>query len=433
MTDARRPRRLAVVGSAMLIFLLLAAPSQGTQHENSQPEETYGPDLAPVNPEEVRSVMSNLGVGENEAKLRLALATPIENLRQELMRRYGDAFAGLWYEPGPPWRIMVGLTRDAEQILEDVRGQFPRPRLLVAEQREWPLTELRAVWERAGNERHRLRAEGVDLRAVYPEHEINRVVIEVPERRPGDEERARAILESDAVVLRVQDEPPPTFQACGWLQCSSLRGGQKITTGASGTGTACSLGFGAKSKTDNAPYIITAAHCIGRTSSHNGVNMYANKDGVGWQLIGKHHAGQTGGDVDAAIIHEETANWSVNEYLIHSSTSTAYPINGVYLGTSLDTTNVLCGSGYVSTSPDCRNVMNGSWSGDVEGVWFNNVVVYGQCTADGDSGGPVYAGNGAYAVHFAGNGCSSTSAGWASYALNVETRLGVNICWSQIC
>lgn len=264
------------------------------------------------------------------------------------------------------------------------------------------------------------------LSAAYLARE-QKLEVRVP--RVSDATR-QTIMRLYPEVILSQGEPAPmtcntTLTA---LTCTApIRGGIYIIGDNHGP---CSAGFMVKSVSDQAPYVLTAGHCVSGGDVENFYGLRLS-DGAR-RLIGEGHSktyNLTLGQ-DSGIIHlSNTTSWGTGSagwvYVMASSTQ----YNGITYTTTADESYDITNAKLTSTLPQgarlCRTGTTsgtkcGPLIGQEVGTDFFDVRVR---ACSGDSGGPFYVNHTAYGVLSGGinaiDGCTQPTSNQYIYAQEV--------------
>lgn len=312
-----------------------------------------------------------------------------------------------------PGQVMVAFTeRAAEQTEALARASgFAVPQALVPIEVTNTLKDLEATRAAVIADFDSLKVNS-GVVSHYIDEPSNRVVVEVAQpwlarsTQLTNTYGEQQLLRFTAAGLDESTDIPPWSGGCRTFNthCNPLRGGIALST--------CTLGFKANAASNQ--YWITAGHC-GNSQSHSGVNA------------GPVVKEANSGSLDAQI-HSVGSGWSVANWIAESSGQASYPILAVERGFSMPNGVYLCFKGKY-TAVQCAPIVNGNWWGVFDGIDRFNMLTISICPQTGESGGPVYAYNWAYAIALGRRTSSSGSCTWGiyTYVKNIEPWGGIEI------
>lgn len=216
-------------------------------------------------------------------------------------------------------------------------------------------------------------------------------------------------------VYTLTERPKPEAD-CGWVSdgftCDlPVRGG--VLIGEYG----CTLGFLARSRTDSRLYGLTAGHCL-KDQAASTITFSRAKDDSRIPL-GTRHNYVYGAAGDAGIINISDPKTREAAIACQCSwvTVLASPDNGGVPGTSANERYKILRDG--TSTEGMRVCFTGKRSGTSCGRVLRlgvpsstgvlNLTEANYCHTNGDSGGPVYAGNTAYGIHQGNGGTACTA------------------------
>jgi hypothetical protein len=256
------------------------------------------------------------------------------------------------------------------------------------------------------------RIASVNATAPHPlgsHYDVSESAVTLTLPRQGDMTAAQARLVDEArqllgTLLRTEVDSTAMAPAqCGLLTCTPpLRAGVKIINPAE----SCTLGFLARSNSDNKLYAFTAGHC--HYDSARASDWTSNFGGAD-HVIGKVHNYVYGNLGDAAIIAVNNPapypqGWGPRAWvLVHSSGDTVY--NEAYtIGAAEEPAlnSRVCKTGYAGGT-DCgtyyqQGVTTTYTNRDGTRTTMSHLLRANFCVYPGDSGGPVYANHTAYGL-----------------------------------
>ncbi|MFX4292298.1 S1 family peptidase [Streptomyces bohaiensis] len=360
---ARLTRRS--VGAGLSTLLLAAGlATLGTSTTAAAAEDAASPGL-------LAAMQTDLGLTEDQALTRLAQEADATEMAPLAEKAAGDTFAGSWFDP-ESGGLTVAVT-DADVVAAVERtGATTEIVAHTAEELDAVKAEIDALTDEAPTG---VAGWGVDIAT-------NQVVVQVVEENADDpavQEFLTAAGATGPVSVSTLAEPITTDAA-------GIVGGDPFYVGNS----RCSIGFSVRGG------FVTAGHC-GTTG--NAVRGWDNTH------IG-HVQGRVWPGSDMAWVNVGSGWWtepvvlgwgSISDRLVRGS-------NAVPVGSSIcrsgSTTGWRCG-----TLTAVNQTVQYSSGQVANGMSFTNA-----CSAGGDSGGSVIAGDQAQGVHSGGSGsCGSSS------------------------
>jgi streptogrisin C len=370
----------------------------------------------------VTALMSDWGVSQSEAALRIRRQDTFSRLGGALARDYPKEYGGLWIDHANGGAVTVAVTEPG--IAMAMARGFGVDKLVTEVLVERSLADLEAVRASIARHSERVFNSGDVLPTTAIDVKRNAVSVRFPysstggSRLSGFERLLRRSYGSGVIVTRghesLQDD------ACTATACAPpIRGGLRIRGSQN-----CSTGFVVATSSGQLA-VTTAGHCpppAGGIYTHN-------KRAIGITL-----ASQDSGDVDARAIEVSDANyWAPANWVLHQGFGTFPPdesytitsravkseiVLGLYLCRTGARSGTKCGEVTILNSSRSRN---------------GNTGLYGieACAGGGDSGGPYYdpAANKAYGTHVqsgAGN-CTGPETSYFSPIDSVERALGVTV------
>lgn len=357
----------------------------------------------------VVSLMGDYRLDRASAERRLNWQGQAPGLSKRLQSILGDRFGGVWIQPATG-RLAVGVVGNRSPAAAAVSSAATVcgvgdavDTVTVAHSQK----EINAASTWLGERIAAVNATAPNALGSYSDVSASTVTLTLP--RQGGLTATQSQLVVDAqrrygTLLRTQlDDTAVAPAQCGRLTCTPpLRAGVQIKN----PSASCTLGFLARSNSDNKLYAFTAGHC--HYDSSRTSNWTSQFDGAD-HVIGKVHNYVYGNLGDAAIIAVNNPapypqGWGPRAWvLVHSSADTAhnesYPIRA-YDSPVLNSR--VCKTGYAGGT-DCGTY----YQQDVTATYTNDdgtktTMVALQranfCVYPGDSGGPVYANNTAYGL-----------------------------------
>jgi hypothetical protein len=455
---------LVTMTMASTIALLIAAPAA----------------FAKVHPTEVKAYSEGIGVSAEIAEERLTIQHRGLDLAPELEDVLGEDYAGVWFDNNAGEYVIPLLKSSDRQAIatkladKQLHGAYRlTPARLTWQELEAAQDRLNAALQALGK-RDEVQPRGLQT-SLDPER--NMVTVETAPWLSGEEESKVTRLARDVgPVSPPRPGPSAQFRAspliCGEENCSRpLRGGVSLNNPSAN----CTAGFLTRGDANGKRYVLTAGHCVATPNPR--WEWYAYDLGAGieekvglaeqWHYPGNDWAkiNATGGYWDtppwsSLIVHwggrdpERPTPWA--EYAINE----AYPITGEAASV---VGNLACHSG-ITTGTTCGFIHKKNVSKNYGGGWVNGLVEMGGqpedkelCADEGDSGGPVFAGNkalgllssgSALVICWAGEGWGGpyvwyTEIGKATSALGVHlptiddnkpvgtTTEATNVSWNQ--
>ncbi|WP_227870130.1 MULTISPECIES: S1 family peptidase [Streptomyces] len=363
MSRGRVTRR--TVGAGLSTLLLAAGlATVGTGSTAVAADEAASPGL-------IAAMQSDLGLTEDQALTRLAQEADATELAPLAEEAAGDTFAGSWFDPASG-DLTVAVTDDsAVAAVEKTGATTERVAHSAAE-----LDAVKADIDKLTDDAPAgVASWGVDVRS-------NEIVIQVVEENADDPAVRDFLTEATAagpVSVETLDEPITTDAA-------GIVGGDPFYVGNS----RCSIGFSVRGG------FVTAGHCGNAGAAVRG-----------WDNT---HIGTVQGRVwpgsDMAWVNVGSGWWTepvvlgwgaIPDRLVRGSS--AVPV-GSSICRSGSTTGWRCG-----TLTAVNQTVQYAGGAVANGMSFTNA-----CSAGGDSGGSVIAGDQAQGVHSGGSGsCGSSS------------------------
>jgi hypothetical protein len=425
----------AVVVVAVSALSIGAVPAWDAAGEDAAP-----PAQRQVTDPAVRHLAAEKGLSIAEAQRRIDVQQRAPKLDETLAGALGPArYGGVWI--GDDDRVKVGIV---EAVTRPAVTAAAAAHQLVGEFDPVPvrhsLVELLVAnaWLADQVSRANVNAKSEMVTGYKPS--ANTVQLGVPpdteEMSPGQGavlDEARQRYGSMLSTYTVTGRPRPT--ACGTennrLTCDTpLRAGVWIAGGE----TACTLGFLARSRSDNTLYGLTAGHCLKDESATTTWYTYDRSGNTRTDVGTMHRFVYGEGDAglinigidedDKALQHQIDACGCSWVLVLDSSDTTRneqYPIYGT--GNGVEGLRV-CHTG-AANGTNCGQVVR---LGVTSSTGVRNLVETNYCGGDGDSGGPVYAGNIAYGLHQGKlSFCDSLYQG----ARDAENLMNVNIMFNR--
>jgi hypothetical protein len=344
-----------------------------------------------------------------EAEARIAWQHRAGDLQPTVEARMGERFGGMWISQANGGRIRLGVAGDpaaiplAHRVLDEldlggVTDVVPVKRSMrdLVAARDAVIAELRrqygARWQDAGA--------GAGIRTS-----TNSVTVSLPPSAFGG-------LASTAVAARLTRSlgdaitvdytaVPIKASACNHPYCDPpLRAGVSIGN----TKSQCTAGFPARSRADNALYIMTAGHCGLSDPDLPWRSYFSDHETYRW--IGKtleHRRIYGDGNGDAQIIRvNDNDVWKTRAWVFvrngeDTVRDTDYPIKSD--GTAMEDDRV-CMSGR-SSGTDCGTVLSVQQCRTYfdPPAWVCGLTVANYGSTDGDSGGPIFSFHKAFGLH----------------------------------
>ncbi len=358
--------------------------------------------------------------------MRLRRQGQVNDLLQRLQREGLAEFAGLWIDHDDGGRVKIAFSGNVEVNLAAARRGFAEPDVLIGVPVANSGATLAALRDQIRADRALLSSSILGRYWFVTVEEDNNVVSMTVE---GLTPAQRGFLEQryGTAAFRVVDgaapQPGATTNCPGDRHhCNNpLRGSIKIANIT--RGGECSLGFTGRDNATGGSIIITAGHCAeyGNLLSHNN------------RLIGTVSKSEIIALADSLKARENTSNWSISNLVYRAQYDDSYRIHHISGNTNVANGTALCNAGFVTGGPDCQTVMDGDWEGFVGPRYHYNQVQVRGCFREGDSGGPVYAANTAFAIAFGGSNTNQPNCGFsndyyvASYIGHVQNHNGVTV------
>jgi Trypsin/Alpha-lytic protease prodomain len=393
------PRRRAapLLAATATLALLRLAPAYAAEEKDPLAVDEYA---------------KAYGVGEGAAVARIALQEKAAGVANALEARLGPDYAGVWFD-NADGVFVVPIVSKADAGAVDKQfaaygiGQAGYRTTLV----DSTIEELEAAQAALAEEAAKgPLANGRARMGIDPS--INSVVVEIDSEIAADQRAAvRAQVSSSPVAVKLVELPAKAFddraEACSWNNeprraCDPpFHGGVEIWN--DNTGFTCTSGFAMTGNANGNTFVATAGHCF---PSNLGTWWAQTSNGFEAALGAWENSYFGSGNADAGLIRVKDTSWWVKEWgwrghvVIWGSPGTpetiqnpSNPINGSqssYVG------EYVCHSGR-TTGSSCGTVQQLNVKVSYGGTSLNHMTkVNGACGNEGDSGGPVYAGN--YAV-----------------------------------
>ncbi len=365
---------------------------------------------AEVLPFEVSEYRKDFGVSAASAKD--ALETQEEGaetaIEAGLEANLGKDYAGIWFDnQAGEFVVPVTDASDRSAITSEFAAAGLQPEYRTATATStW--AELEAAQERLNRALAVPMSEGLIQTSLDPRS--NAVLVNWAE---GLGDNGLALLQKEAAVADVDVKlvrlpqtslgavPAACGELYGWAACDPpLRGGVEI--GEDGFITDCTAGFKATGRTNSNRYVVSAGHCALLGGSN--VQYWMSKDSKDIErYLGYTEQAQWGKGTDLLKINANGTYWDVSPWpsqIVEWGTSGGLPKDPAHAISSEGSSFVgqyACHSGAV-TGSTCGNVtqVNVSVSGKYgsESYTVNHMAKLSPvCSSQGDSGGPVYAGN----------------------------------------
>lgn len=395
-------RNQSAVALATLLFVTSASTTSGIASE--RPPLPDGADRAGT-----EAPLSSFRVAEPNGIL--AWQSEVARIAPEIERTLDDNFGGVWFDTEDPEVLYVGVAdADPRRTADRVRDLVPEEAGVTTStrvvSREFSLEDLTSTFD-AVTELIQSSAviDGPNFSAEIDEA-TNRVEVFAPTdgaATPRQMDVLREITSRFSDRIRVvRDDTVIVSDRCSGDYCDQpLRAGVGLGYNPSSGGSAvCTAGFFARSRSDNALYLMTAGHCL---RSRGGAQWFTRQPSTGNRTphnIGTTHNYAYGLDGDIGIIRVTNPNWTPRQWVYvravtDSTTNTAreesYSIRAV--AAPLQGQRV-CMAG-ITTDTRCGTVNSGgvSYVDSRTGVTISNVVRANYCAEGGDSGGPVFSAN----------------------------------------
>ncbi|ARQ68525.1 S1 family peptidase [Streptomyces marincola] len=383
--------RLRVCTSALLVLGVLGATEAGAAPApDSAPDATR--EAAAAAPALVDALARDLGIGEDEARTRLAQEAEAAEAQPAARDAAGDAFAGAWFDPAAG-SLVVAVTDPA--AARDVRETGAQTRLVAHSAAELDATaEAMADLAEGGAPPEGVVGWGIDTRA-------NTVTLDIVRGASDDAEVAAFVADArraGPVEVRERADAAPAPFAAGVV------GGDPYRTG----NVRCSIGFSVHGG------FVTAGHC-----GQPGAAVY------GWDgsLMGRFEGSSWPGN-DYGWVSVGHGWWTVPVVLGWGTVSDALvrgsaeaPI-GASVCRSGSTTGWHCGT--VLGKNETVNYVGGEV---VHGLTRTSV-----CAQPGDSGGSYISGDQAQGVTSGGWGnCSSGGQTWHQPVNEILSAYGLRL------
>jgi len=352
-------RKLKFISAFVLLALLLSAVSGAVlANEPLSPigsKDTEGNTILIAQGDEAlvkdaQEYSSAMKVELDEAIRRLKLQSTIGELDAELAEKEQDAFAGLWIQHQPEYRVIVQFTRNGEVTIRPYIENGPLAGIVEIRTASVTLSELEAARTQASQVAQEL---GVRAHSGINVLE-NRTELYVlnPAQLDDALRKANLRLPANVEVVKVDELP---------REVTDIFGGKALST--------CTSGFSVR----NASWtkgVTTAGHCS-NSQAYNGTNL-------------PFQSGTTGGVYD---IQWHTAPGFTVRNLVFDGTYNRY-IYGVKFRSNQSVGEWVCKYG-MTTGYACGTIVDkqfdgvnvrvntGVQGGDSGGPWFWNNTAYG--------------------------------------------------------
>lgn len=443
-----RRRHVSLVTAAVLAGALLTAvePVSAEPPEASPPAAAVsrlaaGPAVDPA----AASLAADRGIGLAEATRRIRWQHDASSLAASVATALGrDTFGGLWLGADDD-RIKIGVvagsaaagsTRaaDAADTVDAVAAGHDLADVTDTVPVRHPLADLLAANDWIGD-----RLEQANQDAKWPmkgSYRTDGNVVRLGAPAPDDRTAAQQALVDEAKrrygsmlkIYRYTDRP--VTSACSFPYCDPpLRAGVRIDP------AGCTLGFLARSRSNNLLYAFTAGHCVAGRSS--GTVYYTRFPNNEIHNIGPAHNGVFGLNGDVAIIRVVNETGWQSRGLVYVLASGAnggaagttyypdYPISAD-AGSSMNIR--VCKSGAVGgTSCGLVTDLGVTVTYPNEGVTVRNLDQANYCTSLGDSGGPIYAQRTAYGLVSGRSRATTPCISFYQRIRGAESLMNVNV------
>lgn len=201
-------------------------------------------------------------------------------IRRWAEERYRAQYGSQYVDQLDGGRIVVLFTEDAAARLQEIKGFFPFPDRVAVRTVEHSLDELRRKQVQVREAAHAVKATGVEVAYTDIDEIANRVVVAVPEVKPGVQAALDALFGPNFVTVVAGARP--TAPASRYWKWSPLRAGTVVRSYSSGTFgelSTCSHAFTAykgESGGGTSFWLMTAGHCAKRRQGPSDGNVYAN-------------------------------------------------------------------------------------------------------------------------------------------------------------
>ncbi len=354
--------------------------------------------MADVKPVEVSGYTEDFSVSPAIAEDRLETQELGVAIVEELKENLGGAYSGVWFD-NAKGEFVVPLTPQASRLsvsaqlaAAELQGDFRT----APAQSSW--SELVAAQDRLDRALIESIADGRVQTSIDPR--ANAVVIdEAAGLSDADTSEIEALAAGESVEVQVQEDKSRSLgiapRACNaeWANCDApMRGGVRIEP--SGTPCCipvCSAGFKATDGAGNR-YMLTAGHCVPGVGQWLAYTPDEQPHYLG-AVTGASYPGHdyaaikvTGNGTywDKPSWPSMVADWGKTQE--RSITAESWSFMGQYV----------CHSGASSSryGASCGSVTNLHVTGGTEAGLIYNLTEFATiCSIQGDSGGPVYAGN----------------------------------------
>lgn len=373
----------------------VGAADQAESPGSAAPNWTYSADDVTVDGDiDARAIGESISRGEAERRLRADRAA--SHLQDIVQARWPETFAGLWIDHDP-YRINLAFTRDAAANVTELRTSFPYPNDLAPVDALRSFTALSTLQGKLASERNSLQQGrdvpgmpdairstrgvydlNIDIRAGQVEVRVARVTAAI---RTAFTQRYGGPV---VVVERGLAKP----RTCTQADCRyAMLGGLQLEIPGQGW---CSSAFTAYYTSDpSMRYALSAGHCYADTGvadRHNGGELY-----------GVTTSAKKAYEVDAERIRRDSATpWRESSKffvqgetyprMVTSVTTYSSMAVGAYIGKTGYTTGTT--RGYITSKTSAPGYVPNA----------RNFVEADMCSAGGDSGSAIWAGNSGYGI-----------------------------------
>ncbi|MDG4770091.1 S1 family peptidase [Solwaraspora sp. WMMD792] len=443
-----RRRHVSLAMAAVLTGALLATvepvsaePLQADRPAPAVGRLAAGPAVDPA----AASLAADRGIGLAEATRRIRWQHDASSLAAEAATALGrDTFGGMWFGADDD-RIKIGYVAagaaagsaraaDVADTVDAVAAGHDLADVTDTVPVRHSLADLLAANDWIGD-----RLEQVDQNAKWPmkgSYRTDGNVVRLGVPAPDDRTAAQQALVDEAKrrygsmldIYPYTDRP--VTSACSFPYCDPpLRAGVRIDP------AGCTLGFLARSRSNNLLYAFTAGHCVDDRPS--GTVYYTRFPNNEIHNIGPAHNEVFGLDGDAAIIRVVNETGWQSRGLVYVLASAAnggaagttyypdYPISADG-GSSMNMR--VCKSGAVGgTSCGLVTDLGVTVTYTDEGVTVRHLGEANYCTSRGDSGGPIYAQRTAYGLVSGRSSGTSPCVSFYQGIRGAENLLNVNV------
>ena len=318
-----------------------------------------------------------------------------ETLDERLRASSSSTYGGLWIDQDTA-RVVVGVTAPSSTAaVRELAGSCGLADATDVVVVEHSARSLDAAGRWLGEQLVAVDSPSTGGFMSAVDYSANRAILAVPDRDLSAAETAlvadvRSRLADSVLVVASEGEAAPAACTGGNYCDPPLRGGIRMS---SSTGSGCSLGFTARSRTDGKWYAMTAGHCGGGTWSTKFVDGSTH-------VIGPRHRSVFDTRGDAGIVRvNNPSGWSPQGWvLVEASDDTSYDESYEIEKTGSSSIGMrICKTGYTG-STDCGRVTFLGVTVDYGDVVVHDLGQANFCVIPGDSGGPNYASHRAYGL-----------------------------------